>query len=168
MGVAPEDTWEDTTQLHGQKEAVSGQLDPALPFSGHLDHTVWEDWAQGSLWSQRSGKLSDSQVLFPEMQSLYPPHLPVDAPRCRATSHWPLLSHPETGAALLPSPRPTLRLDRDPASLLPSQVEAPGHGGAGLARATLAYSETLGGPLSPSRLGTASCKWGGVRVRLIL
>lgn len=36
MGVAPEDTWEDTTQLHGQKEAVSGQLDPALPFSGHL------------------------------------------------------------------------------------------------------------------------------------
>lgn len=25
MGVVPEDTWEDTTQLHRQKEAVSGQ-----------------------------------------------------------------------------------------------------------------------------------------------
>lgn len=58
----------------------------ALPFSGHLGHSVWEDWAQGSLcpsgslWSQRFGMLSDSQVLSPVMLSLYPPHLPVAAP----------------------------------------------------------------------------------------
>lgn len=143
------------------------RLDPALPCSGHLGHTVWEDWAQdslcpsGSLWSQRSGMLSDSQILSPVMLSLYPPHLPVDAPRCWAISHWPLLCHPETDAALLPSPRPTLRLDRDPASLLPSQVEAPEHDGAGLDQATLVCPETLGGSLSPSQLGTAFCKRGG-------
>lgn len=89
VGVAPESMWQDTTQLHRQKEAVSGQLGSrpglALLWASRL-HSVREDWAHNSvsLW------LSNSQASLP-CDAVSVPSLPhlvsVDVPRHQATSH---------------------------------------------------------------------------------
>lgn len=60
VGVTPEGSWQDTSQLHRQEEAVSDQLGsrPGLVLLwASRSHAVWEDWAHrslcpfGSLWS---------------------------------------------------------------------------------------------------------------------
>lgn len=64
VGVTPEGTWRDTTQLHRQEEAVSGQLGsrPGLArLWASRSHSVWEDWAHNSvsLWRSEVPKVCD-------------------------------------------------------------------------------------------------------------
>lgn len=165
--MIPEGTWQDTTQLHRQEEAVSGQRGsrPGLArLWASRSHSLWEDWAHSSvsLWLsevQRSVILSDFQaslscdavpVLSPPCACGYsstPGHLPPACPLSLRSRNCAIMSSKANATSGWKTSKPSAKSGRGPrrGHTISSRVGwAPGHDGAGLTQATFGYPETLG------------------------